>query len=413
MKNLIFILCLSVCFAACNSDSPVPDPVVTKPRADIPLTQNEKQLTVAGNSFAYDLYTKVRAIKTTPNVVLSPLSVSLAFSMVNNGAAGTTREEIQKVLGFEGYGAADINSYYKKMMEAATTVDPQVTLETANSIWTNNGFPVLPEFVNVNREAFDAEVRNEDFSLPSTLKMINDWASEKTHGKIPTILEELDPETVVLLMNALYFLGDWSDAFDEGNTADAPFTNANGQNTKVKMMKKMVNETSYCENEQFATINLPYGNGAFYMQLILPHKNVPLEEVTKDLQKNLNWKTSDLEMVHANVSLELPRFEIDFEIGLNDVLKGLGMNAAFDPYTADFSAMSDIPTFISFVKQKASITVNEKGSEAAAVTVVGMLTTSVPPTPVARDFHVDRPYLFLIKEVSTDAIFFMGEITEL
>lgn len=412
MKNLILVLCLSACFAACDSDSPVPDPV-QKARVDIPLTEYEKQLVAAGNTFAYDLYTKVQAVKETPNVILSPLSVSLAFSMLNNGAAGTTREEIQKVLGFEGYDAADINSYYKKMMEAAATVDPAVTLETANSIWTNKGFPLLPGFVTVNREAFGAELRSEDFSLPSTLKMINDWASEKTHGKIPTILDELDPATVVLLMNALYFMGDWSDPFDEGNTADAPFTNANGQTAKVKMMKKMENETSYYENNQFATISLPYGNGAFYMQLILPHENVSLEAVAKDLQKNLNWETSDLEGVLANVSLELPRFDIDFKIDLNDVLKELGMNAAFDS-RADFSAMSEISTYISFVKQKASITVNEEGTEAAAVTVIGSYETAAPsPTPVARDFHVDRPFLFLIKEVSTNAIFFMGEITEL
>jgi len=425
MKNLSFILCLLFCFVACDSNSPLsdpdtPDPIPVGPdepiyniRTDIPLTQNEKQLAVAGNSFAYDLYTQIQATKETPNVVVSPLSVSLAFSMLNNGAAGTTQEEIQKVLGFEGYDAADINSYYKKMIEAATTIDPMVVLETANSIWTNNGFPILPEFVTVNKEAYDAEIRNENFSLPATLDMINNWASEKTHGKIPTILEELDPSTVVILMNALYFLGDWREPFEEENTFEAPFTNANGQTAKVDMMKKMEGETWYQENDQFATISLPYGNGAFYMQLVLPHKNVSLEEVAKDLEKTLNWETSDLKGVVANVSLQLPKFEIDFSVDLNEILEELGMKAPFNSAVANFSAMSKIPTFISFVKQKASITVNEKGSEAAAVTVIGMVETSVGDPVVARDFHVNRPFLFLIKELSTNAIFFMGEITEL
>lgn len=427
MKNLSFILCLVFCFVACDSTSPLSDPDTPTPdpnpvvpeepvyvaRQDIPLTSEEKELALLGNSFAYDLYAQVQATKETPNVVVSPLSVSLAFSMLNNGAAGTTREEIQKVLGFESYDAAGINSYYKKMIEAAATIDPRVILETANSIWTNNGFPILPEFVTVNQEAYDAEIRNEDFSLPATLDMINNWASEKTHGKIPTILDQLDPSTVVILMNALYFLGDWKDPFDKGYTVEAPFTNANGQTAKVDMMKKMESETWYQENDQFATISLPYGNGAFYMQLLLPHENVSLENVAKDLEKTLNWETTDLVGVRANVSLELPKFEIDFSVSLNEVLEELGMKAPFYPTTADFSAMSEIPTFISFVKQKASITVNEKGSEAAAVTVIGMVESSVGDPVVARDFHVNRPFLFLIKELSTNAIFFMGEVTEL
>lgn len=424
MKNLSFILGLFFFLTACTSNAPLPEIITPVPepetpeepvyniRVDIPLTQNEKELALIGNSFAYDLYAKVQEAKETPNVVISPLSVSLAFSMLNNGAAGTTQEEIQKVLGFEGYTAADINSYYKKMLEAAATIDPMVRLETANSIWINDGFPVRTEFVTVNQEAFEAEIRNEDFNNPEVLKMINDWASEKTHGKIPTILEKLDPTTVVILMNALYFLGDWKDPFEKEETREAVFTNANGQTAKVDMMHKTEHGTYY-QNDQFAMIQLPYGNGAFYLQLILPHEGVTLEAVSQDLKKKLNWDTSDLRGVSAKISLQLPKFEIDFDVDLGKILEELGMVAPFNPMTANFSKMSEIPTVISFVKQKASITVNEKGSEAAAVTIIGMDITSAGDPIVPCDFHANRPFLFQIIETSSRAIYFMGEVNEL
>jgi len=420
MKKWCFLLSALLMFCACDSEnSPVP-PIKTDPespeprepklRQDIPLTATELQLAASSNTFAYSLYSKMRLVDENTNMIMSPLSVSLAFSMLNNGAAGISQEEIQKVLGFEGYQATEINSYFKKMIEAAAEIDPQVILESANSIWVNNNFPVLPQFISVNQEAFGAEIRNEDFHLPATLEQINNWASEKTHGKIPTILNELDPATQLILMNALYFLGDWRNPFEEDATKKESFTTAAGKKVKVDMMNAHI-ETHYAANNKFSTIRLPYGNGAFYMQLILPQEGVSLADVTTGLENSFEKETTDLTGVHANVELKLPKFKINSEFKLNEILEELGMVSPFDPTLADFSRISNLPLFVSFAKQKATIDVNEKGSEAAAVTVIGMDVTAAPSFE-NREFHANRPFIFLIREISTNAIFFMGEINK-
>lgn len=421
MKKINMLLCLCLCLAACDSETTIPKPEppfvidpdepIVNVRVDIPLTQTETQLVSSGNTFGYQLYEKVRDNSEGKNIVLSPLSVSLAFSMLNNGAAGISQQEIQNVLGFEDFEAKDINEYYRKMIEAAATIDPQVILESANSIWINEGFPVLPQFVAVNQDAFDAEIKNVNFGLPTTLEQINGWASEKTHGKIPTILDKIDPMTQMILMNALYFLGDWKYPFEKDNTHKESFTDISGENQEVDMMNQYV-ETLYMENDLFSAIELPYGNGAFYMQLVLPHENVTLKEIVNTLEQSFSPVSSSLRSTYANVSLKLPKFKVDYEIQLNEILEKLGMNSPFDPLKADFSAISDVPLFISLVKQKASIDVNERGAEAAAVTVIGMDVTSAGPGE-NRDFHIDRPFLFIIRELSSQAIFFIGEVNQL
>ncbi len=411
MRTLItFALALS-CLAACQNNLDHPKP--PKQRVDIPLTDAERSIVNQGNRFAYHLCRTVHAGKEKPgdNLIISPLSASLAFSMLNNGAEGTTRTEIQNVLGFEAFSKEELNSYYKKMLDAAAELDPGVTIESANSIWIRDGFPVKAPFADVNKQYFSAEVRNVNFGDAKTLGLINDWAEEKTHGKITDFLDKLDADTKLLLMNALYFLGDWTKPFDKANTKDKPFTNRGGTKSTVPMMYHPGFQTSYGETDQFALATFPYGNEAFYMTVILPHEGVSLSSVVETLDNG----TVDqcMRQSYRMVITEMPRFTIEFEMDMIGYLKSMGMNAPFDPTEADFSAISDNALVVDMVKQKAFIAVDEKGTEAAAVTGIGMVESAgIEPLP-PKEFKINRPFLYMIREISSGAIYFMGEVNTL
>lgn len=419
MKKLFFILPFIFCFFSCDDNDfqkdEMEEPVTPKERVDIVLTKVEIDIVNSTNQFAFDLYRKIHLEEEMKsNLFISPLGVSLAFSMLNNGAAGDSagdsREEIQRVLGFDGYKAEEINSFYQKMLEAAMEIDPQVTLESANSIWIQDNFPVKENFVAVNKEYFDAEIKNVDFAKAATLKTINDWASEKTHGKITDFLKELSPDTRIFLMNALYFLGEWTEPFEKSNTRQDTFTNMNGNQVETPMMYAST-YTRYHENDSYTMASLPYGNGAFYMLFILPNEGVALSDVVSKMDHASLAEAYD-QGFSQEVNIKLPKFQSSYEIELNNILQDLGMETSFTDM-ADFSNMSDIPLFISLVKQKAFVDVNEKGTEAAAVTGIGMDVTSAGPSPQPKNFFLDRPFLYLIKEVSTGTIFFMGEVTQL
>lgn len=382
-----------------------------KKREDLVLTRTETEIANANNGFAFDIYRKINSgVNSQGNTVFSPLSLSLALSMLNNGAVGETQEQIVGTLGFTGKTAGDINGFYRKMLDAAVGLDPKVTIESANSIWIANNFPVKQSFVDVNVEWYDAAIRNVDFGASGTLKAINDWASDNTHGKIKDVLRQLDPQTVVLLMNALYYKGTWASEFKQSNTYDADFTKADGSNVKVKMMKQTLS-TEYTENELYSSARLPFGNGAFYMSFILPNEGVTISDVLAGISDETVSGT-DMPPYTNEVIFGLPRFKTEYDVELTDYFKDLGMRIPFTP-SADFSAMhsSNDAVYVSLIKQKAFVEVDEKGAEAAAVTVVSTAVTSVGPGQEVP-FILNRPFLFLIREHSTGVIYFMGEVND-
>jgi len=408
MKKFILLFALALSFSSCDKDhGDDPTPSKRKERVDVQLTGAEEKVLHSTNDFAYNLYRKVQTVEnSSKNIFISPLGVSLAFSMLNNGAAGETQQQIQKVLGFEDLDAEAINSFYQKMLAAAIEIDPQVTLETANSIWLQNGFPILQPFIDINKKYFDAEIKNVDFASSGTLKMINQWASDKTHGKVKDFLSELNPQTVVFLMNALYFWGEWTDKFEEADTRDDTFTNVNGVKSSVAMMNKTI-IANYQEYPEYATAEIPYGNGAFYMTIALPNQGVSLGRVIEQMQQNGSATTRE------RVQFKLPKFKTEYKIQLADILIEMGMKDPFSRADADFSSMSTEPTFISMVQQKTFVDVSEKGTEAAAVTGIGMEMAAGPEPIQPVEFFVDRPFIFTIREVSTGTIYFMGEINQL
>jgi serpin B len=382
-----------------------------EPDVDFPVvgSQPAAQGIVAGNNtFAFDLLRKVYINEKDKkkNIFISPLSVSIAFAMLNNGAAGETRDEIRQALGFGDIPVEEMNAYFRSTIDSMATADPSVSFSSANAIWIDKNFPVLQPFKEVNEAEYRAEVRNVTFADSDiTAKLINDWCSAKTNGMIPKIVEAGQiPNWVMALGNAIYFKGEWTVIFPKKDTKDEAFNNQDGTKPRLPTMQ-IVESFNYGDFGRFKALELPYGNGKYAMQLILPSGKMTVGELVEELDGNTGSGLSLREVI-----VKLPRFKVDYERILNEDLQALGVESAFLP-TADFSNLSTMSTFVSKVIQKTAIEVNEEGTKAAAATVVGMLFSSEPTPPAP--FYVDRPFVFLIREKQTGAIAFIGIIRNL
>ena len=401
----VFICLLAlVSFSACGKPEPE-EPPYHEESEPIALTKAEQEINQASNQFGFDIYHKIYSGN---DMLISPLSLSLALSMTANGASGKTAEEMLSTLGFGGKDKEVMNNYYQKMIGGLLNAESKTTFEVANSIWADEKIGVKKSFTDITKKYYSSEVYPADFKTQATVDQINKWCSDKTHGKIPTIMDKPDPNLVMALINALYFKGEWAFKFNE-KTKKEDFTTLGGSKNKVDMMSAE-EKLLYAEYDGFSMVQLPYGNGAFCMDVILPAKS---EDFGKAVER-FDAKTFDRLLTNrsnAIVNLKLPKFTFDYNIGLNNALIALGMQKAFDSNQADFSEMAEKSLKISLVKQKTFIDVNEKGTEAAAVTFIGMVTTSVGPGSEPRrvDFFADRPFLFIIRENSTGAVLFIGQ----
>lgn len=377
----------------------------------IVLTKAESGIAVKANEFGFNVYHSLYEEKP---ILISPLSLSLALSMTACGADGETEKQMTSVLGFSGYSSEEVAGYYKKMVEALKGVDKKSTFEIANSIWVSKHLNVKEEFVSTVREYFASEERIVDFMDPVVVNQINKWCSDNTHGKITEIVKSIPTETVMALVNALYFNGKWGGfEFDE-KTNKEDFSTLEGTKTKVEMMSVSSN-FSYASDDGWSMVNLPYGNGAFRMSVILPPVDMKFADAAKSLDADRFIKLSAMARTHP-VNLKMPQFKYEYSIDeLGDVLVSLGMEDAFDASKADFRKMADVPLgeiFIGTVKHKTFIDVNTKGTEAAAVTYVGIMgVAAAPPVTGTVDFIADRPFFFFISESSTGSILFIGQKT--
>jgi serpin B len=403
------VLTVCVILAACQSGNDLqtekekPDRVE---RQDIPLTKAEENIVKGNNAFGFNLLQALSEEEKKGNIFISPLSASLALGMLNNGAAGITSEEIRSALGYEGISTEDLNGYFQKMLATLTTLDPEVTLESANSIWIRNNFQVLPAFIEVNQNSYEATVSHADFSDPATLGLINGWCAEKTHGKIDEILTEIPSDVMIYLLNALYFKGLWTDPFEKSQTKDAPFANENGRKSIVPMMRQEV-QMNYARNDLVEMVEATYGNEAFSMVFMLPVEGATLSGVVENLASV--WSDCLAGLSLCTIQLGIPRMELEYEAKFNSALKKLGMVSMFG--AADLSGIQPGSNlFVSMVKQKTTLEVNEEGSEATAVTVVAISESASIVTPAPIPFILNRPFLVFIKEKSTGAILFEGLI---
>lgn len=370
------------------------------------LSVAEQQVIQASNGFAFGLLREAMADDTSRNVFLSPLSASMALGMTMNGAEGETLAEMRGTLGFGALSLEEINASYRDLIDLLVKLDTGVEMRIANALWLTQGFPLHPTFVQTTSSYFGAQTQELDFSSPASLDIINGWASRSTNGRIKTILEEIDPNVVLYLMNAIYFKGSWTTQFDARQTQPAPFHLADGTQQQVQMMSVRKAKVHEAHTPDAHVVDLPYGRGAFSMTLVLPQRGQPLDALLDSLD-DARWQGWMQLLQPAEVDVYLPRFRLEYEKVLNGTLQAMGMRVPFDRQAADFSAMSPLGAdlYIQEVLQKTFLEVNEKGTEAAAVTSVGIGAVSAPPS-----FRADRPFLLVIRERLSGTILFIGSI---
>lgn len=408
-KTLLALMLTGMC-VACGNDKDAPS-MEPKTRKDIPLSRAEEKLTDESKEFAFRFFKQVNGTEQEhPNWMVSPLSASLALGMVTNGAAGNTLAEMQKTLGFSSSSLDEMNAYYQKLTAALLDLDNTTKLGIANSIWIKQGFQVYDSFVEVNKKMYDAQVQTLDFESPNAPDVINAWCAEKTNNCIDKVIENISVDARVYLLNALYFKGMWAEKFDKSHTRAEDFTNEDGSLAKVQMMNQ-TGPFGYATNEFFSMAEFSYGNEAFSMVVLLPAEGKTLAESLEGLTYD-NWKLWNEKLSLRPLAVKFPRFELKYKKDLIKDMEAMGMADAFYHGKADFSAMSSAELFIGLLEQHTFIKVDEEGTEAAAVTVIGSFETSVGPSYFV-DFYMDRPFVFMIKEKSTGTILFMGKVTKL
>jgi len=332
----------------------------------------------------------------------------MALGMTMNGAAGTTFEEMGQTLGFGTRPLAEINQSYRSLIELLRGLDPMVKFELANAIWYDTWFGpyVEPEFLTDVRAWFDAEVGPLEMGTDQSVTIVNDWAKQHTSGKIDDVIQDTE-DLVMLLANAIYFKGDWRDRFDKAATKLEPFTTLSGAAIDVPMMaRRGPLRTGYIGDA--LVFDQPYGGDAFSMTVI-----VPFSESVNDLVERLtadDWRQVIGSLREQNdVPVAFPKLKLQWSDSLNAPLQRMGMVAAFDKDSADFSRLSaelGRDLYISFVRQDTYADVNEDGTEAAAVTTVGIGPLSLP------SYRADRSFVFVIRERLSGAILFMGKIVD-
>jgi serpin B len=314
--------------------------------------------------------------------------------MTLNGAVGTTFDEIRNTLGFGSMSLDQINEGYRDLMDLLLSLDPSVEMGIGNSVWYREGFPVRGDFVQRTLDYFDAEISALDFSSPDAAPTINAWVNAETQGRISEIVEDpIDRETVMFLINAVYFKGSWTHRFPEDRTLAATFSNLDGTTPQVSLMR-LDDELLYAETETYQAVDLPYGGKAFSMTLLLPRPNVSMQDIVASLDPAA-WRQIVESMTVKEGTVFLPRFRMEWGRELKGDLEAMGMEVPFMGGQADFSGLSDEAEglYITKVRQKTFVDVDEEGTEAAGVTSVEMGRTSLPGHVL---FRADRPFLFLI-----------------
>jgi len=335
------------------------------------LTEKQKQLIITSNAFGFEFFKKASEISgNDANMMVSPLSVSMALGMTRNGAGGSTLDAITNTLGFAGMNDTEINESYKYLIETFTSLDPRVKLQIANSIWYRNTFSVEQPFILTNQNYFSATVSSLDFSSPTAVDIINGWVNDKTNTLIPKIIDQIPGDAVMYLINAVYFKGQWRYKFDKSKTEQKPFNLYGG--TEIQVASMIQHEKHpFFQGSGFAAVELPYNQGNFVMSILLPDAEKTVDDVITQLSLE-NWKTWSEQFADRDIQLQIPKFKYEYnEKQMKPILADMGMGLSFDPDNADFSRInSSGGLYISQVMHKTYIKTDEEGSEAAAVTQV-------------------------------------------
>ena len=371
--------------------------------ASISLTKTEQQLVNKNNGFAFKLF---REAWQAESMMLSPLSITYALGLLNNGATGTTQQEICDVLGFGDVDAT--NAFCRKMLTESTVLDEQTKVMISNAIFLNEPRQIMPDFKEVAETFYDTYIDHRDFSDGETMDVINQWGRDHTEQMIPQILNEesFNPLVASYLLNAIYFKAPWTLKFDKEETKEESF----GSGGQVVQMMHLKNELSYKENDICQMLTLPYGNQAYCMTVLLPREGKTMDDVLNSIDGE-EWKTLiTRRMSYESVDVKLPRIETTTSLDLVEIMQRLGITTAFDKLLAEFpNFYYGGSPYISNMSQASKIKLDEEGTEAAAITILEVSDGVGVPEPKTYEFHANRPFVYVISEQSTGTIFFIGQ----
>lgn len=406
MRAAFLLLLVFAALAAAGCDTAGDAP---REPTEIRLSDADRAVIQQSNAFGVGLFARVAADE-PDNLMLSPLSASVALTMLLNGTDGTTYDQIHTMLGYApGQSLAAVNASYQSLVSQLLTADDAVELAIANAVFYDSTYQAdfVPSFFDTMADAFSARVEALDFTAPSAVGAVNGWASEHTNGRIPRVLDQIDSGLVLFLMNAVYFKGDWTTQFSPARTAPGAFRTAAGTTVQVPMMHGSI-PSLMVAGDGYQALEMPYGRGNFSMVVVLPDTTLPVfaERLAGGLWDEITAGLDSRESAWTALDVTLPKFTFSFERWLNDDLRALGMTDAFEPDLANLSRMGS-GLFVNFVKQNTFVDVNEEGTEAAAVTTVGVGIVSAPPSFVAN-----RPFVFAVRERTTHTLLFLGQVAQ-
>lgn len=331
------------------------------------------------------------------NLAVSPYSAGVALSMLAEGAEGQTKAEFNKALNDCLFKSEDLGG------------NDKITVNSVNSLWIDDDFSVRNRYVNLMQKDFDALVTTLSFSDPATVKAINNWCSEHTNGKITEIIDELSPNDVMVLVNALYFKAPWLNPFDEHMTSSAKFHGSKSVSDVDMMARKAY--MNYAEYNGCQLVELPYEGGRYAMYVLLPPEDMDINELIGYLSQE-SYDAAMNSLQSKEVLLKMPKVKVETSLLLNQSLQHMGIRTAFTG-AADFKGISEMgPLSLGLVKQKCYVEISEKGTEAAAVTSAQIRMTALRPSQYVR-MTVDRPYLFFVTDKQESNILFAGRIMNL
>jgi len=392
------LLSVVLAFSSCKTDNHNISPVDNYNFSDA------KSISIINhcNDFGFNMFRYLYTNRTDSNVMVSPVSVALALGMAYNGTSGTTQQAFETALGLSGMSRHDINQVYSNLMNHLLIADPDLLVAIANSIWYRNNFHVEQMFLDTNHFYYNAAINPLDFSDPGAKDIINRWVAAQTRNKIPEIITQITPDDMMFLINAVYFKGAWKYRFDPTQTMAMTFELGNGNSVNSNMMFQEDTFPVY-QNAVFQAIELPYSGNKFSMIIMLPKAGKSINDIVSVLSVQ-NWSDWLSAFSEGDMKVFLPQFKFATDKTLNNVLGALGLGIAFTD-NADFSGINhDVPLQITEVKHKTYIEVNEEGTEAAAVTSIGIGVTSAPE----NQFLANHPFLFAIKDNKSQTVVFIG-----
>lgn len=370
------------------------------------LSDAQDRIIAQNNAFAIKLFEKTAKMQST---VISSVSVSYLMAMLANGANGQTKTDIMKALQLTDNDLDEMNALYRMMIQRCGSLDKETTLRIANYFAMNKDVELKNAYANNMKAIYNAGIESLDFTSPKTTAHINNWCKKNTNGMIPSIINNVDANASAYIMNAIFFNGTWADKFNKSNTKNENFKGYTRDILMVPMMHKS-DKLLYWANDIYAAVRIPYGNGSYTMTVMLPNEGKSIDEMLKSME-NADFTAWRQDAEQCIVDLKLPRFTTEADVTLNNIISELGAANIFSS-KADFTNIANTNMFVSQMFQKAKIEVSEEGTKAAAVTAAIMTMSALPTEePKHVTFHANRPFVYMITEANTNAIFFMGQFT--